>query len=60
MKTRFSILLTSRKKDMASNSIFNYGLTCTLLIGYKFNVSLKDLIHHEFIIAGHINREEEP
>jgi hypothetical protein len=45
---------------MASNSIFNYSLTCTLLIGYKFNVSLKDLIHREFIIARHINREEEP
>jgi hypothetical protein len=59
MSKHFIILLT-RKKDMASNSPLNYGLTCILLIGYKTASHLKDLIPSEIIIAQRISREEEP
>jgi hypothetical protein len=40
--------------------LLTYGLTCTLNIGYKCIVRLKDYIPNVFNIARRISREEVP
>lgn len=46
--------------DVAQGLPTNYGLTCTVFIGYKQYISLKALFSTDFIITRRGSRREEP